>query len=407
MVMIQKRSNSGFVTHLLWFSIVYLCSSIFLFPNENGIAFKIGSRLSFIAVGIFYIAYKKLKVDKDILFWCTGLSCLAIITTVNSVSSSESISIYIQLLQALIICLTLSTWLRNTGQYRFLFNTIISLSVLYCVRLSRYLTEIKWGTRKIGFMLGTNANSIGLKLAIASSIALYMYYRSEGKYRIVYLLSNLLFGGMIIATGSRRALFLWIISFMIFAYKHATDFKKKIKAVIVIMVAVITVYVLLTKIDELYVIIGFRIENMVKFLFSGDESQIGSADTDRLNMIKEGMELFWKKPLLGWGMGTFRIVSTSGHYYSHNNYVELLFSMGIFSIPIYYSIIVKKMMPIIQNRIKSTESVLCSVMVLEILVSDLFSPNYYSVLSHLMVAIVASMLECSILNDEDNNESKY
>ncbi|WP_176483799.1 O-antigen ligase family protein [Bacillus sp. FJAT-45066] len=60
----------------------------------------------------------------------------------------------------------------------------------------------------------------------------------------------------------------------------------------------------------------------------------------RKDMIYTGIELFKNKPFLGYGIDNYSIASTFGTY-SHNNYIELLVSLGSFGLVFYYYIYVK------------------------------------------------------------------
>ena len=76
-----------------------------------------------------------------------------------------------------------------------------------------------------------------------------------------------------------------------------------------------------------------RIENI--FLYSqGQEVNESSLET-RDNMISTALTMWTTKPFTGWGIDSFRIHSGYGTY-SHNNYTEVLFSMGIIGFVLYY-----------------------------------------------------------------------
>src|SRR5699024_11610138 len=58
-----------------------------------------------------------------------------------------------------------------------------------------------------------------------------------------------------------------------------------------------------------------------------------------MNMINAGITFFEERPLFGHGIDSFRQLYFNyvGDYrYSHNNYVELLVSVGVFGTVIYY-----------------------------------------------------------------------
>lgn len=63
----------------------------------------------------------------------------------------------------------------------------------------------------------------------------------------------------------------------------------------------------------------------------------GHSTLQRLEMIHVGSELFWQRPVLGYGLGMFAHVSGMGMY-AHNNYCELAVNGGILAIVLYYCI---------------------------------------------------------------------
>lgn len=63
----------------------------------------------------------------------------------------------------------------------------------------------------------------------------------------------------------------------------------------------------------------------------------GHSEMERLEMIQVGSELFWQRPVLGYGMDMFAHVSGMGMY-AHNNYCELAVNGGVLAIVLYYCI---------------------------------------------------------------------
>lgn len=60
-----------------------------------------------------------------------------------------------------------------------------------------------------------------------------------------------------------------------------------------------------------------------------DEFLSGNASDDmRYEMIREASVMFWQRPLTGYGMQSFSVMGAYGTY-SHNNYWELLASLGL------------------------------------------------------------------------------
>lgn len=53
-------------------------------------------------------------------------------------------------------------------------------------------------------------------------------------------------------------------------------------------------------------------------------------------MMETAWKMFSQKPILGWGWNAFAILAGYG-YYCHNNYLEIMVSMGIVGFLIYYA----------------------------------------------------------------------
>ena len=87
-----------------------------------------------------------------------------------------------------------------------------------------------------------------------------------------------------------------------------------------------------------YEIIGSRMESFFAFL-NGDVSHADGSSKIRSQMIKMGLERWIQSPILGYGFDSFKYYnqSVTGHfYYSHNNFVEILYNTGIIGFVLYY-----------------------------------------------------------------------
>jgi O-antigen ligase/polysaccharide polymerase Wzy-like membrane protein len=63
----------------------------------------------------------------------------------------------------------------------------------------------------------------------------------------------------------------------------------------------------------------------------------GRSFLERAEMIRISEQLFWQRPVFGYGLGMFRHVSGLGQY-THNNYCELAIGGGILAIVMFYAI---------------------------------------------------------------------
>ena len=184
------------------------------------------------------------------------------------------------------------------------------------------------------FTTGINANAMGMNAAYLFGILLYG--AKEAKWKKWHLnLITIAVGIIAILTGSRKAvlmLLIFAICYILFwrPEKNMARFFGRIFAVVGVSVLLIF---LVMKVDVLYDAAGHRLEALYLQWIHGDV--IDASATTRDNMIEVGIRLFKKEPLLGFGHNGFKL--GSGYWtYSHNNYVEILCSLGICGFAVYY-----------------------------------------------------------------------
>lgn len=91
---------------------------------------------------------------------------------------------------------------------------------------------------------------------------------------------------------------------------------------------------LLLKVDFIYDIIGNRFEGMLGFI--NNSGDIDASTKTRGQYIDLGIAYFLMRPFDGYGIDCFREIPGSYDTYSHNNYIELLFGIGLWGTIFYY-----------------------------------------------------------------------
>lgn len=219
----------------------------------------------------------------------------------------------------------------------------ILVALFYTCILIFFLTPFDaWGTQRVGSIVGLNPNDLGMRMAVGITLSLYFVIQ---KKKSVYIILYVAFFSMVMFSGSRKALFLALASSilcLIFVKKEnltSKVFIKKLFILLVIAFLIIIVYYLVMKVKVFYDVIGFRLETMLDS-FNGDAQADNSMYVRNL-FIKHAWNLFLDHPLLGYGLDSFEDymveINFGYNYYSHNNFVEILSTLGSIGFLIFYS----------------------------------------------------------------------
>ena len=185
--------------------------------------------------------------------------------------------------------------------------------------LSSYLLVMQTGTRLGGEI--ANENTYGLVFSNAAFSALY-YAVLKGK-RVHYLsLIPFVFFGL--SSGSKKALLMIVVAVL-----GLTITKYGLKRVYKTILAAVAVFVVAWFVISLPIFSTIN-ERMISFL-SGEKNV---SDLTRERMIEFGLELFKQHPFFGYGLSNYGVYY--GGTYSHNNFVEVVVSLGLFGFILYY-----------------------------------------------------------------------
>ena len=304
-----------------------------------------------------------------------------------SSNQTASVNTFIIVLQSLVISFILVIWCDSEDKLQAAFKILAICSLIFCIRVVLHIDLARFGTRKIGYIMGLNANTIGLRCALCFLICLFLVTTSKGLFnKTFYSLVLIVNFAIIMATGSRRALIIIILCSFIYLYKKTQGSVAVIKVFLFSISSIVIVYLLMTKIEALNNIIGHRLETFISALFTSDESALGA---HRDQMISCALELFTQSPVLGWGMGTFRYVSGIDNIYAHNNYVELLFATGICGFLTFYYIYIYiiRRLDVFGKRCNPVQALMIAY-VAALLISDIASPSYSSLYIYIFISFM-------------------
>lgn len=187
-----------------------------------------------------------------------------------------------------------------------------------------------WNERFSGMM--QNPNSLAIFLLF--SIYISFYYLNERKVKGLLLavhVSNVFLSFYtIFLTQSRKGV---IFAIMLVALSFLMKFTlKKAITLMSFVVLAVSISLLIPAVREA-ITASFSRVNRITDTISGDE--VENSSLHRIYFAVEGWEAFKKKPILGYGVNSFRY-----YYglYSHNNFIELLFGLGLIGFLTYYNI---------------------------------------------------------------------
>ena len=254
-----------------------------------------------------------------------------------------------------------------------------------------------YGGRFIG--TGLNPNTLALDLFFGTFASLLLIQeQKKGILKVLLNLNILLILNTIISTGSKKGLISFII--LILYYIFSTYFKNrssKILNILSITLGLTMVFIFFGDMLISQYDISGRFSGMFNAISSGDGDESTSL---RISFIKVGFEGFLNSPIFGHGQDAFAFYN---YYYSHNNYIEILFNLGIIGFVLYYQIIVRLFRA---NRHSIYANKLIYLVLIIILLIDTALVSY-NLRSHMIFFTLLSALVAPKLIRNGNFNYKY
>ena len=180
-----------------------------------------------------------------------------------------------------------------------------------------------------------NSNEMGLYIVFGVILSLLSYSRDVIRQWWVLLLLIPLSIYFAILTGSRKTTVL-LVFFAILYFVPKIGYLFTVKG---FFYSILLVLLIGTQVEmkELQKVDALRrnINRLSTIVDVATGSKFDGSLEDRKKFLEFGKVMIAKRPLEGYGIGSFVILEPSKHY-SHNNYIELLFGVGIVGFFIYY-----------------------------------------------------------------------
>lgn len=242
---------------------------------------------------------------------------------------------------------------------------IINCIILSTVILTFWSMVVIYGTTKRLGVDVSSINNLAMRLALVS---VFFICRSFKKDRLINTIAYIVTVCVILLTKSRGALIISIVLLLI-AFMFLDKKTKLLTKVFVISVLVIAVYIGLSN--------GFIAEHTTRFngiVQQLKKSMVTNPVTSveyRMYYKKIGFEAFLERPILGNGFGTTRTFLRGTMF--HDNYIQLLFEVGLVGLMLYLIPILGVLISAIKHK-----NLLSSLLCMYILFYGIFGTTYHN-----------------------------
>lgn len=387
----EEKKDSKILTVLLT---LYM-ASVLLF-NANTVLNSVSQVLFLASMGgsaVYMMMHgKNFKIERFLeIFALFVLFCF--ISTIWAEDRNVAISRVITLCQLFLMSLVFTSYMSNYENVDkmlkgFIISGVLcSLTVIGYYGISEYIRLMMLGVRLGGGI--NNENVIGLYTSTTAVMCFYFAYcKKEKLFYIVMLLPFFVAMG----SGSRKALALAVLGvFAITFIQYRREAKLSGFVKLVAAVAVLAIAVAVMSKMEIFNVTFSRIEKMFNSVQKDNSTLVREA------MIEYGLDYFKQHPYTGIGIANSGIITKSilgRSTYLHNNYVELLATVGIFGTILYYAIYIYLIIELYKLAFRENDDT--AVLMLSLMVSNLVmdygAVSYYSKTTYIYLAMAAATI---------------
>ena len=195
---------------------------------------------------------------------------------------------------------------------------------------------------RLGQTLFGNANIMAIMLMFSAFCAIWIFLSTNRKlWRLASFFSLLvIYFGMFLSGGRKYIVVPVVFAYVLLLSKETKSGKRRkiIPTTILLAIIAVALFLLIMKVPAFYNTIGYRFEGFFALLTG--EGEVDSSTSLRMEMISAGWDKWKSSPILGYGFDSFKYYNlenvTGNFYYSHNNFIELLYNQGIVGFIGYY-----------------------------------------------------------------------
>ena len=311
-------------------SLLVFLGVLMAFGPDNHKVFLPAEILFLLVFGVRFLVMKSRLTS--FAFWSLGFVTLSFCSVLYATSSSLALARAISILQVMLFANLLIPYMQESERnYKFFLSALLIATFVVIVRLVFRTDFQDFETRRLGETIAINVNVIGYIFSMTGLVAFYRYLDSKKWYfGIIFFI----FSFLSLFSGSRKVIAILILGIALLVFLTRKNLLQAFVSLGIVAIILILGFQLSMKWEPLYRILGQRIEYFFAY-FNGGETD-GSTPV-RIRMVVHGWEMFKQKPFFGWGHAAFTDVGGFG-FYAHNDYIELLVSLGLVGTLWYYAL---------------------------------------------------------------------
>lgn len=325
------------------------------------------------------------KIKLSAIFtWETVCMALAFVAMLYSTSFSVFGGTYYAMIVnfILVFILTQMPWTEKRFNMVMTSYAVVSAGLIIVLVLTDNLRDSS-ETGRLGQDLAGNANVFAMMLMVSAIYAIWRFFTSKriiGKLIFTAAL-GITYIGMLLSGGRKYVVVPLIFAYILMLSKNDKKGKKHIlRSTAVIAVLLVSGYFLIMRVPVFYEVIGQRFEGAFA-LFDSSYEMDGSTRA-RQEMIEYGFSQWKKQPVWGYGFDSFKdynaLYVTGNLYYSHNNFIELLFNQGVIGFIAYYALYIYLFVKALKSKADSLNKGFIFGSLLSILFFEYFGVTYYT-----------------------------
>lgn len=262
------------------------------------------------------------------IVWC-GLSLLWNNYDVN-------IKVFPTFVYCLATTVIIHQFLNRESRFVVMMKNVIVSAYLLGIAMVMHFGLVTMLTSRVNNEV-VNTNRAGTIFAISLFFCMYLFCREKRKK---YLMAGGPLFILVLLSGSKSALVIATSSiFMLVVLKEGIKSRRFCKNVMIGVILIVTGLLLIIKIPYFYNVIGARFIEFIETMIGKRQVLVGAHSIYmRITLSKFGLQGILHSPIWGYGLDSFRYMPGNPwpNRYSHMNYIELGFNLGIIGLVLYY-----------------------------------------------------------------------